>query len=173
MAFCPGRLASNPRKVLGFFQFIIAVNLFSLSIGLFQIMCNRTVQTPPPSSFLFPIIIYHCQNYQRYQERGNMKSKKRPGKAHTWKSPPRLFFHWTNMKKEINLLFSTWLSCHNGRQPLQSLHLVWMPIKQTKYLSESVRICCWMVPWMTLEISSVDVSIQGTPPHFWSGFSLF
>jgi hypothetical protein len=44
----------------GFFQFRIAVNLFSLGVGLFLIACNRTVHTLP-SSFLFPIIIYHCK----------------------------------------------------------------------------------------------------------------
>ena len=31
--------------------------------GLFLITCNRTVHTLP-SSFLFHIIIYHCENYQ-------------------------------------------------------------------------------------------------------------
>ena len=47
-----------PGRTLAFFQFRIAVNLFSLGVGLFIIM--RTL----PSSFLFPIIIYHCENYQ-------------------------------------------------------------------------------------------------------------
>ena len=52
-----------PGQTLAFFQFRIAVNLFSLGVGLFLITCNRTVQTLP-SSFLFPIIIYHSENYQ-------------------------------------------------------------------------------------------------------------
>ena len=63
MAFCPGRPGLNPGLDFGFFQFRIAVNLFSLGVGLFLITCNRTVHTLP-FSFLFPIIIYHCENYQ-------------------------------------------------------------------------------------------------------------
>ena len=62
MAFCPGWLGSNPGSDFGFFQLRIAVNLFSLGVGLFIITCNRTVHNLP-SSFLFPIIIYHCENY--------------------------------------------------------------------------------------------------------------
>ena len=57
MAFCLGRLGSNPAADLGFFQFRIAVNLFSLGVRLFLIASNRTVHTLP-SAFLFPIIIY-------------------------------------------------------------------------------------------------------------------
>ena len=63
MAFCLGRPGSNPGLEFGFFQFRIAVNLFSLSVGLFLITCNRTMHTLS-SSFLFPIIVYHCANYQ-------------------------------------------------------------------------------------------------------------
>ena len=62
MAFCLGRLGSNPGLDFGFFQFRIAVNLFSLGVGLFLLTYNRMVHTLP-SSFLFPIIIYHCENY--------------------------------------------------------------------------------------------------------------
>ena len=63
MAFCLGRPGSNPRLDFGFSQFRIVVNLFSLGVGPFLITCNGTVLTLP-SSFLFPIIIYHCENYQ-------------------------------------------------------------------------------------------------------------
>ena len=38
MAFCLGRPGLNPRTDLGFFQFRIAVNLFSLGVGLFLTM---------------------------------------------------------------------------------------------------------------------------------------
>ena len=41
---------------LGFFQFSIAVNLFSLRVELLIIMCYRMVHTLP-SSYLFSIII--------------------------------------------------------------------------------------------------------------------
>ena len=57
ITFCMGRPGYNPGMDLGFFQFRIAVNLFSLGVGLFLIKCNRTVHTLP-SSFLFSIIIY-------------------------------------------------------------------------------------------------------------------
>ena len=61
MAFCLGRLGSNPRSDFGFyFQFRIAVKLFSLGVRLFLITCNRTVHTLP-SSFLLPIIFYYCK----------------------------------------------------------------------------------------------------------------
>ena len=60
MAFCLTRPGSNPRTDLGFFQFRIAVNLLLLGVQLFLIMFNRMVHTLP-SSFLFPIIIYHCK----------------------------------------------------------------------------------------------------------------
>ena len=63
MAFCLSRPGSNPMTDFKNFQFRIADNLFSLSVGIFQIMCNRTVHTIP-FSFLFPIIIYNCQIYQ-------------------------------------------------------------------------------------------------------------
>ena len=63
MAFCLGRRGLNPGLDFGFFQFRIAANLFSQGVGLFLITCNRMVHTLP-SSFLFPIIIYHCENYQ-------------------------------------------------------------------------------------------------------------
>ena len=56
MAFCLGQPGSNPRTDLGF----LAVNLFSPSVGLFLITCNRTVPILP-SFFLFPIIIHHCK----------------------------------------------------------------------------------------------------------------
>ena len=62
VAFCLGRPGSNPGTDLGSFQVRIAVNLFSLGVGLFLITCNRTVHTLL-SSFLFPII-YHCENDQ-------------------------------------------------------------------------------------------------------------
>ena len=63
MAFSLGRLGSNLGSDFGFFQFRIAINLFSLGVGLFLITCNRTVHSLP-SSFLFPFIIYYCKNYQ-------------------------------------------------------------------------------------------------------------
>ena len=63
MAFCLGRPGSNPGSEFGFFQFRIAVNLFSLGVGLFLITCNKTVHTLP-SSFLFPIITYLCKIYE-------------------------------------------------------------------------------------------------------------
>ena len=63
LAFCLGMPGSNPPTDFGFFQVRKAVNLFSLGVRLFLITCNRTVHTLP-SSFLFHIIIYHCENYQ-------------------------------------------------------------------------------------------------------------
>ena len=63
MAFCLGRPGSNPRSDFGFFQFRIADNLCSLGVVLFLKTCNRMVYTLP-SSFLFPIIIFHCENNQ-------------------------------------------------------------------------------------------------------------
>ena len=62
-AFCLGRPGSSPRSDFGFFQFRIPVNLFSLGVGFFIIRYNRMVHTLP-FSFLFPIIIYHFENYQ-------------------------------------------------------------------------------------------------------------
>ena len=59
IAICLGRPGSNPGT--GVFQFRIVVNLLSLSVKLFLIKCNRTEHTLP-SSFLFPIIIYHIKN---------------------------------------------------------------------------------------------------------------
>ena len=58
-----GQAGADSQEGLRLFQFRITVNLFSLAVGLFLIMCNRTVDTLP-SSFLFPIIIYPCENYQ-------------------------------------------------------------------------------------------------------------
>ena len=88
MAFCLGRPDSNHGLDLGFFQFRIAVNLFSLGVGLFLITRNRMVHTLP-SSFPFPIIIYNCENYQfqtnNAPRKRKNKSKKRPGKAHILK----------------------------------------------------------------------------------------
>ena len=55
MSFCLGRPGSNPGMDLGFFQFRIAVNLFSLGFGLFLITFNRTFHILP-SSFLLAII---------------------------------------------------------------------------------------------------------------------
>ena len=60
MAFCLAKPGSNPRTDLGFFQFRISVNLLLLGVQLFLIMFNRMMHTLP-SSFLFPIIIYHCK----------------------------------------------------------------------------------------------------------------
>ena len=93
MAFCLGRPGLNPGLDLGFFQFRIALNLFSLGVGLFLIAYNRMVHTLP-SSFLFLIIIYHCENYHlqanNLPRKRRNKSKKMPGKAHIlkmfWKS---------------------------------------------------------------------------------------
>ena len=45
------------------FQFRIALKLFLLGVRLFLKMSNRTVSTLP-SSFLFPIIIYHSKVYK-------------------------------------------------------------------------------------------------------------
>ena len=55
MSLCLGRLGSNPGSDFGFFQFRIAVNQFSLGVGLFLLTYNRMVHTC--SAFLFPIII--------------------------------------------------------------------------------------------------------------------
>ena len=41
MAFCLIRPGSKPRIDLDFFQFRIALNLLSLSAGLFLMTCNR------------------------------------------------------------------------------------------------------------------------------------
>ena len=62
MVFCLGRPGSYPRMDLGFFQLRIAGNPFSLGVGLFLIVRNRTMHTLP-FSFLFPVITYHCENY--------------------------------------------------------------------------------------------------------------
>ena len=56
LALCLGRPGLNPRTDFGFF-------LFSLVVRLFLIACNRSVNTLP-SSFLFPLIVYQCENYQ-------------------------------------------------------------------------------------------------------------
>ena len=63
-AFLLGRPGLNPGSDFGFFQFRIAVNLFSLHVRRFLKTCNRTVHTLP-SSFLPGIIIYHCENCPR------------------------------------------------------------------------------------------------------------
>ena len=63
MTFCLGRPGSNPGSDFGFFQFRNADNLFSLGVGLFLMTCYRMMHILP-SSFLFLIIIYHCENYQ-------------------------------------------------------------------------------------------------------------
>ena len=85
MAFCLGRPGENRGSEFGFFQFHIVVNLFSLGGRLFLITCNKMVHTLP-SSFLLPIIIYHCENDQllakMYQEKEKINPKKRPGKVH-------------------------------------------------------------------------------------------
>ena len=75
MAFCLGRPGSNPGLDFGFFQFKIAVNLFSLGVGLFLIRCNRTVHSLP-SSFLFTIVkIINCK-LTMYQEKGKINPKR-------------------------------------------------------------------------------------------------
>ena len=85
MAFCLGRLGLNPGLDFGFFQFRIAVNLFSLGVGLFLISCNRTVHTLP-ASFLFPIIIYHCENYQ-FQANNVSRKRKNKIQKRGWERP--------------------------------------------------------------------------------------
>ena len=75
--FCLGRPGSNPGSDFDFFQFRIAVDLFSLGVGLFLIMCNRMVHNLP-SSFLFPVIIYHCENYQSQVNNVPKKGKINP-----------------------------------------------------------------------------------------------
>ena len=85
MAFSLGRPGSNPGLDFGFFQFRIAVNLFSLGVGLFLITCNRTVHTLP-SSFLFPIIIYHCENYQ-FQANNVLRKRKNKAKKRGQERP--------------------------------------------------------------------------------------
>ena len=79
MAFCKNRPGSNPGTDIGFLQFRIAVNPFSLGFGLCLITCNRTVHTLS-SSFLFPIIIYHC-NLTIYQEKEKINPKR------SWERP--------------------------------------------------------------------------------------
>ena len=64
-AFCLDRRGSNPKTHLGFFQFRIAVSLLLHGVRLFLVTCNRMAHTLP-SSFLFPIIIYHFKMYQLY-----------------------------------------------------------------------------------------------------------
>ena len=78
MAFCLGRPGLNPVSDFGFFLFRIAVNLFSLGVGLFQITCNRMVHILP-SSFLFPftftiVKIINCK-LTMYQEKGKINPK--------------------------------------------------------------------------------------------------
>ena len=45
---------------LQLFQFRIGVNILSLGVRLILITLNSTVRSFP-SSFLFPIVVYHCQ----------------------------------------------------------------------------------------------------------------
>ena len=71
---------------IGFFQVRIAVNLFSLGIGLFLITCNRMMY-PLPSSFLFPIIIYDCENYQLYYRIVPRKKKNSDSHKNTTRPP--------------------------------------------------------------------------------------
>ena len=56
IAFCLGRPGLNLGTDLGFFQFRIVVNL--TGCWFFKITFSRTAHSLP-SSFLFPIIIYH------------------------------------------------------------------------------------------------------------------
>ena len=65
---------------LSFFQFRMAVNLFSLGARLFLITCNRTVHTLT-SSLLLPIIIYHCENYKLLANNVPRKSKNKSKEA--------------------------------------------------------------------------------------------
>ena len=81
MAFCLGRLGSNPGSQFGFLQSRIAVNLFSLGVGLFLITCIGTVHTPLPSSFLFPIIIYRCKIINFKLKMFQLNPKNLPGNA--------------------------------------------------------------------------------------------
>ena len=79
MAFYLGRLGSNPGTDLyGFFQFRIAVNLFSMGFGLVLKTCKRKVHTLL-SSFLFRMIIYHC-TLTMYKSR-KRKNPKEAGKG--------------------------------------------------------------------------------------------
>ena len=56
IAFCLARLGSNPGTDLGFFQFRIAVNLFSLRVGLF----SNNVSWNSAYSFFFFLVSYYC-----------------------------------------------------------------------------------------------------------------
>ena len=58
------------------FQFRIALKLFLLGVRLFLKMSNRTVSTLP-SSFLFPINIYH-EKEQLIQKEFHSKNKRNP-----------------------------------------------------------------------------------------------
>ena len=63
MAFCQGSPVWILGWTFGFFQFRIAVNLFSVGVRLFQITCNIAVHTLP-SSFLLPITIYQLKIFK-------------------------------------------------------------------------------------------------------------
>ena len=79
MAFCLGRPGLNPGTDLGFFQFRIVVNLFSLGVGLFLIMCNRTVHTLPSSSSClssFTSLKFINCNVTMYQEKEKINPKR-------------------------------------------------------------------------------------------------
>ena len=58
-----GQAGFESRVGLWLFLSRIAVNLFSLGVRLCLMMCNGTEHTLP-ASFLFLIIIYHCEDYQ-------------------------------------------------------------------------------------------------------------
>ena len=77
LAFCLGSPSLNPGMDLCFFQIRMAVNLFSLGVGLFLIMRNL-------SSFLSSVtnVKFINRSLTMYQGKGKNKSKKRPGKAH-------------------------------------------------------------------------------------------
>ena len=75
MVFYLNRSGFNHEADFVFFRSIFAVNLFSLGVGLFLIMCSRKVHTLI-SSFLFPIIIYHCRIYQLQSNTSPRKRRK-------------------------------------------------------------------------------------------------
>ena len=52
LAFCQGRPGLYPGTDLGFFQFRVVVNLFSLGVRLLLKSCNKTVHTLPYSNKL-------------------------------------------------------------------------------------------------------------------------
>ena len=82
MAFCLGRPGLNPRLEFGFFQFRIAVTLFSLVVRLFLITCKRAY-----SSFFFTVSFINCK-LTMYQEKGKAQIKK------THSSSTNAIFRW-------------------------------------------------------------------------------